>query len=62
MSVIGVVASAAGGVEHLRVGLVEPLVSFGHTVAVTLTPTAARWLEHLGEIGKFETATGTWDR
>jgi phosphopantothenoylcysteine synthetase/decarboxylase len=58
MSVIGIVASAAGGVEHLRAGLVEPLVAFGHTVPVTLTPTAARWLEHLSEIGKLEAVTG----
>jgi hypothetical protein len=58
MSVIGIVASGAGGVEQLRVGLVEPLVPLGHTVAVTLTPTAARWLEHIGEIGKLEAVTG----
>jgi hypothetical protein len=41
----------------LRGGLVEPLVGLGHTVAVTLTPTAARWLEHIGEIGKLEAVT-----
>lgn len=56
--IIGVVASAAGGVEHLRVGLVEPLVRLGHEVAVTLTPTAGRWLEQIGEIGKLEAVTG----
>ncbi|TWD81172.1 hypothetical protein FB561_2276 [Kribbella amoyensis] len=41
---IGVVGSSAGGVEHLRSGLVEPLIAEGYQVAVTLTPTAARWL------------------
>ncbi|WP_112237492.1 flavoprotein [Kribbella monticola] len=53
--VVGVVASGAGGVEHLRSGLVEPLVALGHTVAVT---PAARWLEDIGEIGKLEAVTG----
>jgi hypothetical protein len=55
---IGVVGSAAGGVEYLRVGLVEPLVELGHTVAVALTPTAGRWLEQIGEVGKLEAVTG----
>lgn len=55
---IGVVACAAGGVEDLRVGLVEPLVASGHQVGVTLTPTAGRWLDHLDEIAKLEVATG----
>ncbi|MEV0290921.1 flavoprotein [Kribbella sp. NPDC050820] len=45
MSVIGVVASAAGGVEQLRERLVQPLIARGHQAAVTLTPTAADWLE-----------------
>ncbi|WP_427889318.1 hypothetical protein ACQHIV_38795 [Kribbella sp. GL6] len=44
MSTIGVVASAAGGVEQLREGLVVPLLHRGHQVAITLTPTAAEWL------------------
>ena len=44
MSVIGVVASATGGVEQLRQGLVVPLVGRGHQVAITLTPAAAEWL------------------
>lgn len=57
-SVVGVVASSAGGVEQLRVGLVEPLVALGHTVPVTLTPTAGRWLERVGEIGKLKAVTG----
>jgi len=56
--VVGVVASSAGGVEDLRTGLVEPLLEAGHRVAVTLTPTAARWLDHLGETTKLADVTG----
>jgi hypothetical protein len=42
-------------VEHLRTGLVEPLIALGHQVALTLTPTAAGWfapdeLEDLAEL------------
>ncbi|MEU4287868.1 flavoprotein [Kribbella sp. NPDC026596] len=44
MSVIGVVASATGGVEQLRVGLIEPLLERGHQPAISLTPTAAAWM------------------
>lgn len=58
MYVVGVVASSAGGVEDLRTGLVEPLLLRGHKVAVTLTPTAARWLDHIGETSKLVAATG----
>ncbi|MEV0679507.1 flavoprotein [Actinosynnema sp. NPDC050436] len=43
---LGLVASAGGGVERwLRPGLAEPLARAGWRLAVTLTPTAARWLE-----------------
>lgn len=45
VSTIGVVASAAGGLEALTDDLVQPLVDRGHNVAVTLTPTAYSWLE-----------------
>ena len=44
MIVIGVVASATGGVEQLRKGLVRPLLDRGHQVAITLTPTAGEWV------------------
>lgn len=44
MATVGVVASSAGGVETLREGLVEPLITAGHKVAVTLTPIAATGL------------------
>ena len=58
MTSIGVVAASAGGVETLRTGLVQPLVDDGHQVAVTLTPTAAAWLDHLGEVRRLESLTG----
>jgi hypothetical protein len=41
VATIGLVASAAGGVEEIRHGLIEPLIRNGHQLAVTLTPTAA---------------------
>ncbi|MEU5145208.1 flavoprotein [Streptomyces sp. NPDC021139] len=56
--VLGVVGSAAGGVETLRVGLVEPAIERGWQVAVTLTPTAGRWLRLSGEVGRLEKVTG----
>lgn len=56
--VLGVVGSAAGGVEELRTGLVEPAVRRGWQVAVTLTPTAGRWLRMNGEVDRLETLTG----
>ncbi|GAA3462487.1 flavoprotein [Saccharothrix longispora] len=44
--VVGLVASAAGGVERwLADGLARPLAERGWRVAITVTPTAARWLE-----------------
>lgn len=35
-----------------------PALDRGWTVAVTLTPTAARWLRHDGELAKIEEVTG----
>ena len=58
MAVVGVVGSGAGGVEHLAEGLVEPLVRRGHTVAVTLTPTAHTWLGSNGQVRRLEELTG----
>lgn len=58
MATFGVVACAAGGLEQLRPGLVEPLVTAGHTVAVTLTPSAATWLDALGETERLRELTG----
>ena len=56
--VLGVVSSAADGVQSLRTRLVEPALRDGWRVAVTLTPTAARWLAPLGEIERLEALTG----
>lgn len=62
--VVGLVACAAGGVETVRTGFVEPALARGWRVAVTLTPTAARWLVDLGEVERLASATGLpvrWD-
>lgn len=56
--VLGVVGTAADGVEKLRTGLVEPAVALGWQVAVTLTPTAGRWLRADGELDRLESLTG----
>ncbi|MFF4288698.1 flavoprotein [Streptomyces sp. NPDC001633] len=56
--VLGVVGSAAGGVEALRSGLVEPAMQRGWQVAVTLTPSAGRWLRMSGEVERLEEVTG----
>ncbi|MEU4932740.1 flavoprotein [Streptomyces yokosukanensis] len=56
--VLGVVGSAAGGVEALRTGLVEPAMDRGWRVAVTLTPTAGKWLRMSGEAERLEKLTG----
>ena len=53
----GVVAASAGGVEVLRTQLVRPLIDRGHTVAVTLTPTAGEWLRATGELDKLQDLT-----
>jgi hypothetical protein len=58
VSTIGVVAAGAGGVETIRSGLVEPLLAGGHTVAITLTPTAGAWLRDIGEHQRLEEVTG----
>jgi hypothetical protein len=56
--VLGVVGCAAGGVEALRTGLVEPAMERGWQVAVTLTPTAGNWLRTSGEVERLEKLTG----
>ncbi len=56
--VLGVVGSAAGGVEALRTGLVGPAMERGWQVAVTLTPTAGNWLRMSGEVERLEKLTG----
>ncbi|GAA0609920.1 flavoprotein [Kribbella sandramycini] len=56
--VLGLVCAAAGGVEEIRERLIEPMISDGWTIAVTLTPTAATWLEAIGEVDKIAAVTG----
>ncbi|MFC7596411.1 flavoprotein [Terrabacter sp. GCM10028922] len=58
MSSIALVAGAAGGVEAIGPELVKPLVERGHVVGVTLTPSAATWLEASGLIEELERLTG----
>jgi hypothetical protein len=58
VSTIALIAAAAGGVETIRTGLVEPLLAEGHKVAVTLTPLACAWLREIGEHQRLEEATG----
>ncbi len=58
MSTLGLIGSAADGLEELRSSLVEPAVARGWQVAVTLTPTAGTWLESNGELARIESVTG----
>lgn len=56
--VAAVVGCAAGGLEDLHVELVEPLLAAGNRVAVTLTPSAGRWLDDNGDAARIAAATG----
>lgn len=58
MPVLGLIGSAAGGLEEILPKLVEPMVERGWRVAVTLTPNAATWFEANGDIAKIEQVTG----
>jgi hypothetical protein len=55
---VGLIGSAVGGVEEIRTGFVLPAINRGWRVGVTLTPTAARWLQENGELAKLEEVTG----
>lgn len=55
---VGLIGTGAGGVDTVRADFVEPARQRGWRVAVTLTPCAARWLEHTGELQALESATG----
>ncbi len=55
---LGLVGCAAGGLELLVPKLIEPMQQRGWQVAVTLTPTAATWLDATGDIEKIEQVTG----
>lgn len=56
--VVGLVASGAGGAEGLLDGFVRPAVAQGWRVAITLTPTAARWFEAANLIAPLAELTG----
>lgn len=56
--VLGLVGSAAGGLEEILPKLIEPMIERGWRVAVTLTPTAGTWLDATGDIEKIEQVTG----
>jgi hypothetical protein len=52
------VASGGGGVDsRLRLELAEPAIRRGWRVAVTLTPTAGRWLAECGELERLRALT-----
>jgi hypothetical protein len=51
MRTLGLVASAGGGMQaRLRIEVAEPAVRRGWRLAITLTPTAERWLAAAGEL------------
>lgn len=56
--VLGLVGSAAGGLEEILPKLIWPMIEREWRVAVTLTPTAATWLDATGDIEKIEQVTG----
>lgn len=56
--VLGLLVSGAGGAERIREKFVQPAIDEGWSVAVTLSPTAATWLESTGERQKLEELTG----
>ncbi|MTD55907.1 flavoprotein [Amycolatopsis pithecellobii] len=58
MTVLGLVAGSCGGLDtRFRTELAEPAAERGWRLAITLTPTAARWLDHAGEIPKLQALT-----
>ncbi|GAB2967122.1 flavoprotein [Amycolatopsis acidiphila] len=58
MRVLGLVAASCGGLDtRFRTELAEPAAARGWRLAITLTPTAARWLEYAGELAKLQALT-----
>ncbi|KAA2261807.1 flavoprotein [Solihabitans fulvus] len=56
--VLGLVAAGAGGVEkRFRLELAEPAARRGWRLAITLTPTAYRWLDAAGELPQLRALT-----
>jgi len=56
--VIGLIACAAGGVDTIHEGFVQPARARGYNVPITLTPTAGQWLDHTGDRARLEHSTG----
>jgi hypothetical protein len=58
MRTLGLVTSGGGGAEsRLRVEVAEPAVRRGWRLAITLTPTAARWFDAVGEVARLQELT-----
>ncbi|GGS60749.1 MULTISPECIES: flavoprotein [Actinokineospora] len=56
--ILGLVSAGGGGVEHrLRLEVAVPAARRGWRLAITLTPTAARWLEAAGEVARLRSLT-----
>jgi Flavoprotein len=55
---LGLVCASAGGLEHVRQRLIEPMIEDGWIVAVTATPIAAAWLRAADELERIEDVTG----
>ncbi|GHF38456.1 hypothetical protein FHX82_006261 [Amycolatopsis bartoniae] len=58
MRVLGLVASSCGGLDtRFRTELAQPAAERGWRLAITLTPTAARWLASTGELARLQELT-----
>ncbi|MFD9963055.1 flavoprotein [Amycolatopsis sp. NPDC058986] len=58
MTNLGLIASSCGGLDtRLATELAKPAAERGWRLAITLTPTAARWLEHTGGLADLEPCT-----
>lgn len=58
MRTLGLIASGGGGVDaRLRIELADPAVRRGWRLAITLTPTAGRWLAAAGELDRLQALT-----
>jgi hypothetical protein len=56
--VLGLVASSCGGLDtRFRAEIAEPAVERGWRLAITLTPTAAHWLDSAGELDRLRALT-----
>lgn len=56
--VLGLVASSCGGLDtRFRTQLAEPAAARGWRLAITLTPTASRWLNAAGELERLQGLT-----